>query len=229
MLLQSMELECEGNRVRSGERLVRTHKVVNRKESIGKGEGKTMEADILSEDARSNAPGDGWPAWIRMAPYDADCRDRAVKKVRRLKVYQNLVKHSTPRQESVVKMEPCPRAILVQASHEIIDHLRACRPRRASLFMQAECACPDYDTTWCKPWCKHITALGFLLVIAAETRPTAFLNSMGVSLVEMIEEDVAKKRDEEAASAASGATPTTSQPAKRHRHANSAQHPIVLE
>ena len=76
-------------------------------------------------------------------------------------------------------------------------------------------------------WCKHLAALCFFLIAAAEEEPAHFLSSMGVCLMDMLNEDVIKKEEV--------AGDEGNPPAKRHRGplaglcGNHANDPVVLE
>ena len=110
-------------------------------------------------------------------------------------------------------------AELGRAKHEILDLLRARSARPARDFARAGCTCPDYYDGRAK-WCKHIAALGIIVVTAAETKPGAFLDSMGVNLAKMVDDDVVIKKEgvhpREASTAAAGDEAyTVSKPAKR--------------
>ena len=109
---------------------------------------------------------------------------------------------------------------------KILDSLRPRPARRVSAFMQSWCACPDYfDGS--RGWCKHLAALCFFLIAAAEEEPAHFLSSMGVCLMDMLNEDVIKKEEV--------AGDEGNPPAKRHRGplaglcGNHANDPVVLE
>ena len=76
-------------------------------------------------------------------------------------------------------------------------------------------------------WCKHLAALCFFLIAAAEEEPAHFVSSMGVCLMDMLNEDVIKKEEV--------AGDEGNPPAKRHRGplaglcGNHANDPVVLE
>ena len=69
ILLKSFSLECPGNQMSSAKRLVRTGKVLNRKDSTATGAGLRIDADIKTDDSRSEAPDGKWNVWLEMKPY----------------------------------------------------------------------------------------------------------------------------------------------------------------
>ena len=75
---------------------------------------------------------------------------------------------------------------------EIADRVAPQRPARASKFMNARCECPDYFDGSVR-WCKHIAALGFLVVHIADVQPVRFLDVLGMSLADLVTEGVAQQ------------------------------------
>ena len=178
MLLKSFSLDCPGNRMSSGERLVRLGKVLNRQDTTATGTGLRIDAEMRTEDSRSQAPNAKWNTWLAMKPYPDEGIPRAAKRVRGLPAYQSLVRHNTDPAGDECKVLMTPSEV-GRAKHVILDVLRARRATPARTFAEAGCTCPDYYDGR-DEWCKHIAALGILLTKEAETKPGAFLDAMGV-------------------------------------------------
>ena len=182
-----VRIECDGARWRSGRRLVLTNQVIGLMQVNALGEGIKLEAAIASEDKRSGAPGGMWPTSLALKSFEGRMLRRGEEVVRETQAYKDLLESTRTAGLDSAKLEAAQRAIF--------DHIAPTRLRPARQFMKASCMCPDFGDGSVR-WCKHVAALGWIMVSGAETEPALFMDLIGVRIGVMLEDDLVSVKAE---------------------------------
>tara|TARA_B110000503_G_scaffold113953_1_gene171171 strand:- start:419 stop:1111 length:693 start_codon:yes stop_codon:yes gene_type:complete len=145
------------------------------------GDGIKLEAAIAAGGMRSGAPGGMWATSLACSSYDGGSLRRCEAIVRETQAYKGLLERTRTAGLDSAKLDAAQRAVF--------DHIAPTRLRPARQFMKASCMCPDFGDGSVR-WCKHVAALGWIMVSGAETEPALFMDLIGVRIGVMLEDDL---------------------------------------
>ena len=187
MVSRCVRMECPDSRWHSGRRLVMSKKVMGLIQVNALGDGIKLEAAIAAGGMRSGAPGGMWATSLAFASYDGGSLRLCEAIVRETQAYKGLLERTRIAGLDSAKLDAAQRAVF--------DHIAPTRLRPARQFMKASCMCPDFGDGSVR-WCKHVAALGWIMVSGAETEPALFMDLIGVRIGVMLEDDLVSVKAE---------------------------------
>ena len=153
---------CGGQRMLRGEQLYRTGKVVSL-QVTPRISTTLVEAKVMSQDFRSNAPGGAYSTYVLFTALSVAEKSLACKLL--LKDYAWTRLEQQWKAGNDLMQPGCAREAepLIKALHQI-----PLLPQAWTQRAVAKCNCGDFKPDM---WCKHVAALGYSLIDKCETVP----------------------------------------------------------
>ena len=189
-LLGVMHSNCDGNRMFQAEVLFRTKKVKQEccvSFYVAGQNTCLMRACILSQDKRSDAPRDGYSAWLTIKLPGGMQVLEAKRALQAAKEWHGLLEQQRLGQICFASVNIACGKLL---GHLVNDTNIFHPPRR---LFDGGCDCMDYKKMDLDNglWCKHVAAICYVLVNLCEKEADQVMTKMGINVREFLKEKVA--------------------------------------
>lgn len=152
--------------------------------------GFCVDAQILSTDARSNAPGGMWTAQIIFKPLPAADVAAAVQAITSAPGWSRMEAVARAGGDPLAKSNDAFQMVAMELFDTVLTAGVEIVPRAWSQSATVSCNCPDFH----HGWCKHIAALGCAMVTRCESDRFLVFKLSGIQLWSLLPERSVAKR-----------------------------------